>query len=343
MTFILKKGILYILLSTLLFSTMEIVLKVVAADFNPIQITFLRFLIGALVLMPMAVKGLRRRKCRLKRDDFVFFALTGFICVVVSMVLYQMAILYSPASVVAVLFSCNPVFVVLFAFLMLHEKIYRFTVVSLAVSIAGILVIMNPLHMSGSPAGFTLTLLAAGTFALYSVVGRKRSGRYGGIALTCLSFLLGSAEMLALIGIARIGGVAAFLTRAGLQPFAAVPILQGVSLHTLPSLIYIGIFVTGLGYTFYFLAMEATSTATASLVFFIKPALAPVLALLLIHEPITVGMAFGIVLILIGSLVAFVPGFRMQRNKGLREDIREDIRLAESEFKAEVDETTPRP
>lgn len=310
-----KKGILYILLSTVLFSTMEITLKVVSGNFNPVQITFIRFIIGSIVLIPLSLRGLKVRKCLLKKGDFIFFALTGFICVVVSMVIYQSAILYSPASVVAVLFSCNPVFVILFAFLLLHEKIYGHTIVSLLVSITGILVIMNPFSLTGGALGFILTIISAVTFALYSVLGRKRSERYGGIALTCFSFLFGSIEMLVLILISKINAVSALLMRSGLKSFADIPILKGINLHTLPSLIYIGVFVTGLGYAFYFLAMEATSASTASLVFFIKPALAPILALILIREPITITMAAGIVFILVGSLISFIPGYKMQKGK----------------------------
>ncbi|MDQ7096525.1 DMT family transporter [Desulfosporosinus sp. PR] len=325
-----KKGMLYILLSTLMFSTMEIALKVVSGDFNPIQITFLRFIIGGIILFPLALKGLRARNYHLQRTDFTFFALTGFICVIVSMILYQMAILSAQASVVAVLFSCNPLFVILFAFGLLREKIYMRTVVSLLISMSGIIVIMDPLHLSGNATGFILAILAAVTFALYSVIGRKRSKDYGGVALTCFSFLFGSLEMLILIFITRISGVAAFFTGVGLKSFAAVPILQGINGRTLPALIYIGIGVTGLGYAFYFLAMEETSTATASLVFFIKPALAPLLALLLIHEPITAPMAVGIVLILAGSLVSLMPAFKLPPKKGSRVNYQRRLQMSSS-------------
>lgn len=52
-----KKGYLYILLTTLLFSTMEISLKTISDQFNPVQLTFLRFLTGALILIPFAQKN----------------------------------------------------------------------------------------------------------------------------------------------------------------------------------------------------------------------------------------------------------------------------------------------
>jgi len=230
-----KKGYLYIVLTAFLFSTMEIALKITVGRFNPIQLTFLRFMIGSIILFPLAIRSLRVRGYRLERVDLGFFALTGFICVVVSMVLYQMAIVYTKASIVAVLFSCNPVFVVVFAYFLLHEPITRYTVVSIGLSILGILWIIDPLNFSGSPAGIGLALLSALTFGLYGVTGRKRSQRYGGFALTCFSFLFGCLELLLLIYLTRIDAVAAFLTRNGLQVFADIPLFQGLALRSLPS------------------------------------------------------------------------------------------------------------
>lgn len=314
-----KKGLIYVLFSTALFSTMEVVLKLVTNTYNPIQLTFLRFLIGGIILLPLAVKNLKLRECKLKVNDLAFFSLTGFICVVVSMVLYQMAIVYSQASVVAVLFSCNPVFVILFAFLLLHEKIYKHTIVSLIISILGIIVIMNPANIAGNGLGIMLILLSAVTFSVYSVISRKRSGIYGGLALTCFSFLFGSLEMFLLIMLTRLAPISAFFNEIGLNAFASVPILGGLSMQSLPSLIYIGVFVTGLGYTFYFMAMEKTSAATASLVFFIKPALAPLIALLVIHEPITLNMAIGILLILTGSAISFIYGIKISKNESKKD------------------------
>ncbi|WKB36618.1 DMT family transporter [Terrilactibacillus sp. S3-3] len=179
----------------------------------------------------------------------------------------------------------------------------------------GIIIFMNPLRMSGSPIGYILTILSAATFALYGIISLKRSVRYGGIALTCFSFLFGSMEMFLLILISRMASVSAILTREGLTTFANIPILQGINGHTCLNLIYIGIFVTGLGYTFYFLAMETISAATASLVFYIKPALAPVLAFIIIHEPIMLNMMFGILFLLIGSLISFIPDFKAQKRE----------------------------
>lgn len=319
-----KKGYLYIILSTILFSTMEISLKLVSGKFNPIQLTFIRFFIGGIILLPLAISNIKQRKISIDAKSLKFFAVSGFICVVISMVLFQLAVLNGKASVVAILFSCNPIFVIPLAYVMLNESVYKDTIASMIISIVGIMFIMNPFNMSGSLKGIILTLLSAITFALYGVIGKRKSSEYGGIALSSFSFLMGSFEMFIIIMISKISFVSAFFDKMGLKIFSNIPIMQGISLSTIPSLIYIGVFVTGLGYTFYFLAMEETSASTASLVFYIKPALAPVLALIILKEAITINMIVGIGLIIVGSCITFA--FNSKRNKAeLEEDDEENF------------------
>lgn len=312
-----KKGYLYIMLAALLFSTMEIVLKLVSNEFNPIQITFLRFLIGSILLLPLALKNLKVRNISLTKKDLIFFSFTGFVCVVVSMVLYQMSILYAKASIIAILFSCNPVFVVLLANIILKEKLYKQTIISMVISLLGMVFIMNPLKMSLTATALVLVLLSAVTFAYYGVICKEKSAKFGGVVLSCFSFLMGSLEMLVLILITKISAVATFLTNSGFKTFADIPVIKGITLQNIPMLIYISIFVTGLGYTFYFLAMEETSATTASVVFFIKPALAPILALIILREAIALNTLAGIVLIIIGSIINF------KANKEQKEEIPE--------------------
>ena len=332
-----KKGYLYVALATVLFSSMEVALKMTAGTFNPIQLTFLRFLIGGLILLPMALHETRQKKNVFHKKDWAFFLLTGFICVVVSMIVFQLGIIYSPAAV-AVLFSCNSVFMVMFAYLLLDEHIHRHTVISIIITLFGMMVIINPLHMGGSFVGVILSLTAAVTFALYNVVGRTHSDKYGGITLTCCSFLIGCAEMFLLILMSHIPSLAEWFRAVNLPVFADIPLFSGISLKSLPGLAYVGIFVTGLGYTFYFLALEKTSAATAALVFYIKPVLAPVFASILLGEAITRQLLSGTAFIILGSLIAFIPGIKLQK-----QSLKEDVREIETEFEAETDETSIKP
>jgi len=305
-----KRGYLYIALAAFLFSTMEIALKLYSLGLNPIQLNLLRFSVGALVLLLPSIRSLRKRGARLGGSDIAFFALTGFLCVVVSMTLYQLAVIQGRASLVAVLFSCNPVFVIPLAALFLGERLTGKTLLSLAASLAGMALIAVPLFAGsgGDGQAMVFALLSAFVFALYGVVGKSRTSRYGGLALTCLSFIMGCLELLVLVAISHIAPVASALRAAGLSVFAAIPIFRGFSLSGLPGFLYIAVFVTGLGYAFHFLGIDTMGATKGSFVFFIKPALAPLLALAILGEALSPAMIGGILLILAGSGVALIPG-----------------------------------
>lgn len=308
-----KKSLFYVLISTLMFSSMEIVLKAVSGQFNPIQLNLIRFFIGGLVLLPLANHHLKRAGRRLLVSDWLIFALTGFLCIVVSMTLYQLAIVYGKPATVAVLFSCNPVFALIFAFLILHERLNRVSLISLVISVIGLLVIVNPANLT-NPIGLTLSILSALTFGLYSIISRWGAilAGFNGITMTAYTFVAGSAELLGLILLTRVPAVSNAMTSISwLKQFARTPILRNVDSAHLGVLFFIGVCVTGGGFAFYFLAMELDGVSIASLVFFIKPALAPLLAMITIHEKLTLPMIIGIVIILLGSVVTFI-GNRVQ-------------------------------
>lgn len=225
---IMKRGYLFIALATLFFSTMEIALKEVAGLFNPVQLNLTRFLIGGLVLIPFARRMLRKRGVRIDGLSLVKLAGLGFLGIVVSMTLYQLAVENTNASVVAVLFSCNPVFVLVFAGLILRTQILRQHVMALVLECLGILILINPLDTSISTAGITFTLLSTAVFALYAVLGTKMCAKYSGVVVTCGSFLFASLEMAAIVAVSRLSAVAGVLADIGLGLFADIPCFPGI-------------------------------------------------------------------------------------------------------------------
>ena len=302
-----QRGFVFIALATLFFSTMEIALKEVAGQFNPVQLNLTRFLIGGLVLIPFAARMLKKRQLRLEASSLLQLAGLGFLGVVVSMTLYQLAVENANASVVAVLFSSNPVFVLVFSGLLLHAQIHRQHIIALVLECLGIVILINPLNTSISAAGIAFIILSTITFALYAVLGTRLCARYSGVLVTCGSFLFASAELAVLVALSRIGVVGDLLARCGLGLFANIPLFSGYTPFSTLMMLYICIGVTGAGFAFYFMAVEATSPFTASLVFFFKPALAPLLALFILHEAIPFNMVVGILFILAGSLVSLIP------------------------------------
>ncbi|MCD2255401.1 EamA family transporter [Lactobacillus sp. CC-MHH1034] len=303
-----RKTFLFVLVSTFLFSSMEITLKMAGSVFNPIQLNFIRFLIGGLVLLPLAIRSMRIHHLRLDRSALLGFALTGLLCVIVSMTLFQLAVVYGKASIVAVLFSSNPVFALIFSYLILHEKLSRTNLLSVLVSTVGLIMIINPFHLS-APVGMILAVGSAITFGFYSIISRKISQNQGfdGVTMTCFTFILGSLELAFVMALSHLPFVGALMGQSALaKDFVNMPFFAGISSQTILMILYIGIGVTGAGFATYFIAMERSDVSTASLVFFIKPALAPIMALFILGESIAVNTLVGIAIILVGSTISFL-------------------------------------
>lgn len=308
-------GYLLILLTTLIFSTMEVMLRYTRGLFAPMQITYLRFLIGGAALIPFAVSSLKKHGAKLRGRDLAYFALTGFMCVSFSMVMYQMAILKTSASFVSVAFSANPVFVTILAALFLKEKIRPYHVIALLIEITAIVVIVAPWNTALDPAGVILTVAASLAFALYMVAGKKKTPLFGGIVVSCVSMILGSLELLLLLLIGRSAAGAAFFGSLGLGIFANVPLFPALPKEAILPFLYICLINSGAGYVCHMLALEKTSASETNLVYFLKPMLSPIIAYFFLKEVITANMWLGIVLFLIGSAVAVLPGIAAVRKQ----------------------------
>ena len=303
-----KKGYLYIAVAVVMFSSFEVVLKFIAGQINSVQLTLARFTIGFLFLLPLALHTLKKRNKRLDAKTLGYFALLGLTGIALSMPILHLAVNYTDSSAVAVLFSCNPVFTAFLAFFFLGEPIKRRHVAALSLEIAGTIAIINPFHTQLNMTGVALAILSTLLFSIYGVMGKKKCAEYGGAVVTCFGFLFGSLIVLVFILITHIPLVANAIIAAGLPNFANIPIFAGYTLENLPVVLYVSAGVAGIGFCTYFLAMEYQPVSVVSLVYFFKPALAPVLGWLLHGENIPGNMLLGIILIVIGSLCAIIPG-----------------------------------
>ena len=303
-----KKGYFYIAVAVVMFTSFEVVLKFIAGQINPIQLTLCRFAIGFVFLLPVALRSLKKRGKRLDRGSVAYFALLGLIGIALSMPILQMAVSYTGSSVSALMFSCNPVFVAFLAFFLLKEPIKPRHIAALALEIIGTVVIISPWNTKLNMTGAALALLSTLLFSLYGVMGKRKVAEFGGAVVTCFSFFFGSLIVLAFILLSHLPAAAQAFQSAGLDSFANIPILAGYTLQNLPYVLFVSVGVAGIGFCAYFLAMEYQPASVVSLVYFFKPALSPILAWMIHGEEISRNMLVGIVLIVAGSLCAIIPG-----------------------------------
>lgn len=258
-----KKGIFYAALTAILFVTLEPVSKLIANEISPYAMTFWRFLIGSVLLVPFAAVKVKKENIKITGKDILRMTLLGILVICLSMVVLQIAVKQADApSLIAIIFSSNSVFTIIFSVLLIkEEKLNKNKVIALIFGVLGVVLCAD--FSSGTNLTSVLyTFIAALSFSLYTVLSQKYKNKTGGIVQTAGVFLAGSIVLLIILLITR----------------------QDISMPIQPKslliMLYLGILVTGVGYVSYFKAMEKGGAIMASMAFFIKPILTPFVTLL---------------------------------------------------------------
>ena len=275
-------GYSWLLATIFFFSTYEAVNKHIAGRIDPFQVNFIRFLAGGLILLAVAAW---KRELRVSARDFALCALAGVVNVVVSMSLINLSLAASGASaaVSAILFSCNPIFVSLFASIFDGERMDGRKVAALALGVAGTALISLEKIGSGPEGllGPALAVLSAAFFGFYTVLGRRISVRTGSLRMNAWSFTTGSLVLLVFLALAD-------------RPIARFdPSIAGW-------VAYLSIFVTGVAYITYFKGLAIAGAGRGSLVFFLKPVFATAIAFFFLGERVGLPVYAGVALILAG-------------------------------------------
>ncbi len=280
-----KKSLIYVLITAIIFVTLEPVSKLIANQVNPYAVTFIRFFISCLLLMPYAVYNLKKTKTKLTIKDNLIFCGLGFLFVCVSMVLLQVAVLESSSpAVIAIIFSSNSVITIFVSTLVFKEKITLKKVISFLLCILGILICSwKSFAQSMEIMPVLLVFLAAASFSIYTILSKKEMKKIKGSIVTGFSFFYGSIMLLIILLVMKI------------------PIVSGVSFNNIPILLYLGIIVTGIGYWSFFEALDKSNPTTASTAFLIKPVLAPFASFIIAGEAFSIEVFVALILVIIGS------------------------------------------
>jgi drug/metabolite transporter (DMT)-like permease len=285
------RGMLALLAGIVLFSTIEVASKLMQigggqAGHFPFWLAALRFIIAGYVLIGPACYQLRRRGLILNGRDVKALIGLGLLGVTVMSGLYHLAITFLPANVAALVFSCNPVFVVLFAVPVLSEKITLRKLAAAALCLTGILVLARDRAAGVSLTGLLLMLAAIIIFALYTVLFKKMTPRYGALPVTAFASLTGGVFLLPLALGVEGWPVAAYSTADWM----------GIT--------YLALVGTALGYFLFIYGISHVEAGAGSMAFFLKPFLAALFAWIVLGEALTVPMLIGGAFILGGMVVA---------------------------------------
>jgi len=277
------KGYIYLGITILIFSTLEVVSSSLKGLIHPYQLIFLRFMLGGLALLPWVIA----KKEAISKKDWLFFAGLGILNTVISMGSLQLAIAMGKASTAAILISSNPIFVVIFSVILLKEKIYKNNIICMLLGLVGIiLIIYKPDSTGDTPLSLLLGVISSMTFGLYTVLGKKKADNISSITMISLSAIIGSICTIPIL------------------LFMRLPVLYFPK-EAFFRIMYLGLILSGFAYITFIEALKILSASKGSMVFFLKPAVAAVLAVMFLNETISSRTLFGMLLVAAGIFINF--------------------------------------
>lgn len=280
----------YTFIGVFLFSTTELAGKFAGAEISPTVITIIRFFIGSALLLPIAAFKDDNQFRKISVRELLLICYPGLLNVAGAMLFLQFAIFYGKASTSAMLISSNPVFVAIFAFLILKERLCIRKIAGILLGLAGlILIILGDDPLTGNPLnpllGLLFGVLASLFFGLYTVLAKKRIAVYGNFFFNTVSFA---------------GGALALLIIFLFSPLDCTFVINSSNILLL---LYMGIFITGIAYIFFFAGLKNIPTTNGAIMFFFKPAIAVMLAYLILGETVTIIQIIGVILIVMGVYI----------------------------------------
>jgi drug/metabolite transporter (DMT)-like permease len=293
------RGAVYGLTAAAIWGGMYVVSDVVLAVIPPFTLLSLRLLLSTVILGALVWRTRPPRPAA--RADYGRVLGVGFVGFGVSLGAQFVGTDLSTAVNGALITSASPAFILIFAVLLLRERITLLRVAAVALATLGVVVIIDPSQADFSSSAFVGNIalaLAALTWGLYSVLVRRLSGR---VETLFFSFL------------APIGGLLLTLPAAAVE-LQARPI-GDITPGIVAGVMYLGAISTALAMWMWNRAFALVDAGTASLFFFAQPLVGAALSVLLLGQAMTSGLWLGGALIGAGVLLA-LAGDRARRGKG---------------------------
>ena len=280
-------GYIYVYSAIIIFSSIEVISKFIGSSIGPLNLWLFRMIFAIFVFSPF-VK--RKTLKNLSLRDWLNLLWLGVFAIGIGTSLFHIGLTHISAAEVAIVFSSNPLFVLLFSVVIYKERFPIRVYLGMALGfIAAIITSYIPGQFSHDLYALYI-IIAAILFALYTVVGRSISQKTSSATLNGISFGIGIVTVLCLIG---------WLHNPIRLPFKAIPYVA-----------YLGIIATGVAYLLFFKGVQKTSASLGSMAFFVKPWLAAFLAFLILGEKFTLRRDIGGALMALSLIMAYWPSKR---------------------------------
>lgn len=262
-------------------------IKLALAGLTPVQVTVLRCVLGAGVLLVLA----RFARQRLPRDRGTWgrLVVAALFCNTLPFALFSIGEQTVDSGIAGVLNATTPLWSVLIA-TALGERLRPVRLAGLGLGFAGVLVIFAPWHRHGLASWGALALLAAAaSYAVaFAYMGRHLTNRGEPLAMS-------AAQLAAATGLAALA-----LPAGGLEWAPTTGALLAVAV--------LGIAATGITFYLNYRVIEDEGPTAAATVGYLLPVVSVALGAIVLDEPVGPRVVAGMAVVLVGvALTRLAP------------------------------------
>ncbi|MGD8191971.1 DMT family transporter [Brevibacillus ginsengisoli] len=280
-------GSIFLSLAAAIWGGVYVVSKVVLEVIPPFTLLEIRFAIALLVLGSIVII----QKSYVPRHDLPSMMGIGFVGITLSIGAQFLGTKFSSAHMGALITSASPAFIVLFAVWMLRERLQLFQLLGMICATIGVIVVVGvPDHeaVSTSFLGNLILLVAAVTWALYTVMSKRATSIYSSVVVTTYAALFGLI----------------FTFPVMLWELSVTPVNWSFGWNIWAGIMYLGIVSTAGAFYLWNKGFELMSAGSGAAFFFIQPIVGSFFGWLLLGEHLSLGFFFGACLILGGVAVS---------------------------------------
>ena len=250
---------------------------------DPLTVVTFRAIIAFLLLFLTTIL-LNPDALRIRKSDFIYFAVYGLLSITLCFLLFFYAIKFTTIATATILLYTYPAFIVILSTFFLKEELTRTKLLALLLTFLGCILVIqvyDPAELKLNLKGIIYGLGAGLGAGLYSVLGKKAMERYS--PLTVVTYALGFGSFFLLIA-------------RGVRPLYSVnyPTMTWIWILAL------AILSTLLGYLIYTRGLKYIEASRAGIVATWEVVVASFLAFIIFGETLSLLQIFGALFIFLG-------------------------------------------
>ena len=278
-----KRRLIPLFAAFVLWGSQYVISKIALRTVPPVTLLALRYLVSVPALF--IVLRLRHALTPVKKGDWPILFAIGFTGYFASFCLQMLGINRLTGSVSSLLGAMNPIFIPILAALFLHERITPAKIACVALSMAGVVVIVG-VDGTVDASGALLMLASVFLWSTASIIIRRVSERYDPMQIALIAILC---------ALPFTGGWSLIELQSAPCSF---------TLESVLAVLYMGVLGTAVTHSLWNYSLRVMDASFCSMFYPMQPLVSSILGVLFLHEAVTPGFVIGALMICCGIVAA---------------------------------------